>query len=82
MPDRRAREWMRRAQREANHGSSYAEVLAEQCAGDALGLLGRAVSWFARHDVAVERVIRAHSALDHNAPISRLDRNNVLTRNS
>lgn len=135
---------------------SYAEVLADQCAGDAVGFLGRAVSWFARHGVTVERVLtdngsayvsdrfamlcgslsirhlrikprrpqtngkverfiqtllrewayrftyhssverehwltpylhfynfhRAHSALNYNAPVSRLDRNNVLKRNS
>ncbi|SRR6266550_2593019 len=135
---------------------SYAEVLADQCAGDAVGFLGRAVSWFARHGVTVERVLtdngsayvsdrfamlcrslsirhlrikprrpqtngkverfiqtllrewayrftyrssverehwltpylhfynfhRAHSALNYNAPISRLVRKNVLRRNS
>lgn len=135
---------------------SYAEVLADQCAADAASFLDRAVAWFARHGVTVERILtdngsayvsdrfamlcrslsvrhlrikprrpqtngkverfiqtllrewayrftyhssvererwltpylhfynfhRAHSALNYNAPISRLDRNNVPKRNS
>ena len=135
---------------------SYAEVLVDQCASDAVGFLSRAVTWFNRHGVTVERVMsdngsayiaerfaqlcnslqirhirirprrpqtngkverfiqtllrewayrfsyrssaererwlapylhsynfhRAHTALSYNAPISRLDRNNVLKRNS
>ncbi len=135
---------------------TYAEILPDECARSAMTFLSNAVAWFARHGVAVERVMtdngsayvsyrfrdlcqsinvrhvrirphrpqtngkverfiqtmlrewayrfsynssderkrwlapylhfynfhRAHSALSYNAPISRLDRNNVLTRNS
>ena len=133
---------------------TYAEILADECAVSAITFVSRAVAWFARCGVTVERVItdngsayvsyafadlcralrvrhvrirphrpqtngkvermiqtllrewayrfayrsseerkrwlvpylhfynvhRAHSALNYNAPISRLDRKNVLTR--
>lgn len=135
---------------------TYAEILPDERAASAVTFVARAVAWFARCGVAVERVItdngsayvsfafrdlcrtlnvrhvrirphrpqtngkvermiqtllrewayrfayrsseerrrwlvpylhfynvhRAHSALNYNAPISRLDRKNVLTRNS
>jgi transposase InsO family protein len=135
---------------------TYAEILPDECAVSAMAFVSRAVAWFARCGVTVERVItdngsayvsfafadlcralrvrhirirphrpqtngkvermiqtllrewayrftyrssderkrwlvpylhfynvhRAHSALHYNAPISRLDRKNVLTRNS
>jgi hypothetical protein len=74
---------------------SYAEILPDECAPSAMTFLTRALAWFARFGVTVERVMtdngsaylshtfhRAHSALSYNAPISRLVRNNVLRRNS
>lgn len=135
---------------------SYAEILADECGPTASAFLVRAVRWFARSDIRIERVMtdngspfistafkrlcdvtgirhirtrpytprtngkverliqtllrewayrfeyqssherrtwlrpylhfynchRAHSALGYNPPISRLDRKNVLTRNS
>jgi len=135
---------------------SYSEILPDECGDTACAFFERAVSWFASHDIHVERVMtdngsaflsgafrqlcaargirhirtrpytprtngkvermiqtllrewayrfeyqssaerqrwlgpfmhfynyhRAHSALGYNPPISRLDRNNLLARNS
>ena len=36
---------------------TYAEVLLDQCASDAVGFLTRAINWFKRHGISVERVM-------------------------